>query len=154
MNIKPAVNYSGTIFVPHLIISVLHSDFCVAAGSPAAGLAARCEPSASSAVGTGIAWQMAAGTIYSFGQAARGERRWNSLSGLFSAIRGPRRQFRGVGGSQNLHSSEATLAIRKSRLVSISAFSKQWKLFFPLDFCPVSTSRPANLPNTAFFAAL
>lgn len=52
--------------------------------------------------GTGIAWQMAAATIYSGGQAAPGERCSNSLSGLFSAIRALRKQYQaGGGGNKN-----------------------------------------------------
>lgn len=85
-----------------------------------------------------------AGTIYSSGQAARGERCPNSLPGLFAAIRRPRRQLEGEKKSQHLHSAEATLEMRKSPLVLISAFCKQWKLFLLL----ISALSPPGTPHS------
>lgn len=107
-------------------------------------------PSAGSAGGAEPVWGRVAdgsSATYSSSRAARGECCPESLAGLFLAIRAPGRQFQMGGGkkrhiTQNLHSSELTLETPKARLISIPAFSIQWKLFFPHNLCPVSTGCP------------
>lgn len=54
-----------------------------------------------------------------------------------------------------MHSSEVTLETPKARLISIPAFSIQWKLFFPHNLCPVATGCPEMFqiqPASSFVA--
>lgn len=140
MTTKAAVNYSGFILLPHLIICAWQKLW----------------PSSGSAGGAGTVWHRVAdgsSTIYSSSRAAQGECCSKSLAGLFLAIRASGRQFQMRGKkrkrTRDLHSSEVTLERPKARLISIPVFSIQWKLFFPHNLCSVSTGCPKIVPNPA-----